>query len=149
MANPKTNDAFSAAAFDPSKVTEGLRDFAEKGAAQSKEAYAKMKTATEEATKTVETTMQTAQAGTVELGLKAINALRTNAEMSFSHLEALLGVKSISELVELQTSFFRKQAEVTVQQAKDLQETVKKVAETVTKPGKDAAEKVISNLKAV
>lgn len=140
--------SFSATAFDPAKVNETFRDFAEKGAAQSKDAYAKMKTATEEATKTVETTLQTAQAGTVELGLKAIDALRTNAEMSLSHMEALLGVKSIAELVELQTSFIRKQAEVTVEQAKTMQEAVKKVAETVVKPGKEAAEKVMSTFKA-
>ena len=142
-----TKDIFSFTAFDPSKVQESLRDFAEKGAAQSKDAYAKLKTATEEATKTVEATVQTAQAGTVEIGLKAIDALRTNAEMSLSHMEALLGVKSVAELVELQTSFIRKQAEVTVEQAKSIQETAKKVAETVTKPGKDAAEKVMSSLK--
>ncbi|MGV8938481.1 MAG: phasin [Allorhizobium sp.] len=149
MATTKTNDAFSVTAFDPTKVTEGMRDFAEKGAAQSKEAFAKMKTATEEATKTVESTMQTAQAGSVEFGLKAINVMRTNVEMSFSHMEALLGVKSIAELIELQTAFIRKQSEITVQQAKDLQETAKKVAETVSKPGKDAAEKAMSSLKSV
>ncbi|WP_159946646.1 phasin [Rhizobium sp. 18065] len=142
-----TKDVFSFTAFDPSKMQESLRDFAEKGAAQSKDAYAKLKTATEEATKTVEATVQTAQAGTVEIGLKAIDALRTNAEMSLSHMEALLGVKSVAELVELQTSFIRKQAEVTVEQAKSIQETAKKVAETVTKPGKEAAEKVMSTFK--
>ncbi|UJW76154.1 phasin [Rhizobium sp. SL42] len=143
-----TKDIFSFTAFDPSKLQESFRDFAEKGAAQSKDAYAKLKSATEEATKTVEATVQTAQAGTVEIGLKAIDALRTNAEMSLSHMEALLGVKSVAELVELQTSFIRKQAEVTVEQAKSIQETAKKVAETVSKPGKDAAEKVMSTFKA-
>ncbi|MHB0954025.1 MAG: phasin [Allorhizobium sp.] len=148
MASKNTNDVFSFTAFDPSKFSETFRDFAEKGAAQSKDAYAKMKAAAEEATKTVETTMQTAQAGTVELGLKAIDALRTNADMSLSHMEALMGVKSVAELVELQTSFIRKQAEVTVEQAKAMQEAAKKVAETVTKPGKEAAEKAMSSFKA-
>ena len=141
--------SFSATAFDPAKVNETFRDFAEKGAAQSKDAYAKMKTATEEATKTVETTLQTAQAGTVELGLKAIDALRTNAENSLSHMEALLGVKSVAELFELQTAFLRKQAEVAVEQAKSLQETSKKVAEKVSAPGKSAAEKAMKSFKAV
>lgn len=141
-------DIFSFSTFDPSKMQESFRDFAEKGAAQSKEAYAKLKSATEEATRTVEATVQTAQAGTVELGLKAIDALRTNADLSLSHMEALLGVKSVAELVELQTSFIRKHAEVTMEQAKAIQETVKKVTETVTKPGKDAAEKVMSSFKA-
>ncbi|MBO3758928.1 phasin [Ciceribacter sp. L1K23] len=148
MMAAKTADVFSFAAFDPSKLSEGFREFAEKGASQSKEAYAKMKAAAEDATKTIETTMETAQAGTVELGLKAIDALRTNADMSLSHMEALLGVKSVAELVELQTAFIRKQAEMTVEQAKAMQDTVKKVAETVVKPGKDAAEKAMSTFKA-
>ena len=143
----KTDDIFSFTAFDPAKLTESFREFAEKGATQSRDAYAKMKTAAEEATKTVETTLQSAQAGSVELGLKAIDALRTNADMSLSHMEALLGVKSVSELFELQTAFIRKQAELAVEQAKTMQEATRKVAENVAKPGKDAAEKAMSSLK--
>ncbi|MDR6815753.1 phasin [Neorhizobium sp. 2083] len=144
----KTDDIFSFSAFDPSKLTEGFRDFAEKGATQSREAYAKMKAAAEEATKTVESTMQSAQAGSVELGLKAIDALRTNAEISLTHMESLLGVKSFAELIELQTGFIRKQAEITVEQAKSMQEAARKIAEDVTKPGKEAAEKAITTFKA-
>ncbi|ABR59177.1 phasin [Sinorhizobium medicae] len=146
MATKKTEDAFSLA-FDPSNFTDSFREFAEKGAAQSKEAYAKMKTATEEAARTVEATVESAQSGTVELGLKAIDALRANAETSLSHMEALLGVKSFSELVELQTAFIRRQAELAVEQAKTMQEATRKVAENVTKPGKEAAERAMSNLK--
>ncbi len=146
MATKKIEDAFSLS-FDPAKFTDGFREFAEKGALQSKEAYAKMKTAAEEATKTVEATLENAQSGSVELGLKAIDALRTNAENSLSHMEALLGVKSLSELVELQTAFIRKQAEIAVEQAKSMQEATRKVAENVAKPGKDAAEKVVSTFK--
>jgi phasin len=147
MATKKTDDVFSIASIDPSKFSEGFRDFAEKGAAQTKEAYAKIKEASDEATRTVEATLESAQAGSVELGLKAIDALRTNAENSLSHWEALLGVKSVSELFELQTAFLRKQAEVAVEQARTLQETSKKVAEQVTAPGKSAAEKAMKSFK--
>ena len=149
MATKKNDDVFSIASIDPSKLSESFREFAEKGAVQTKEAYAKMKEAAEDATKTVEATLESAQAGSVELGLKAIEALRTNAENSLSHMEALLGVKSVSELFELQTAFLRKQAEVAVEQAKTLQETSKKVAEKVTAPGKSAAEKAMKSFKAV
>jgi hypothetical protein len=62
-------------------------------------------------------------------------------------MEALLGVRSLSELVELQTAFIRKQAELAVEQAKTMQEATRKVAENVAKPGKDAAEKAMSSLK--
>ena len=68
MANIKMDDVFSMSSFDPSKFTESFRDFAEKGAQQSREAYAKMKSAGEEASKTLEVTVQTAQAGAVEIG---------------------------------------------------------------------------------
>ena len=149
MATKKTDDVFSIASIDPSKLSESFREFAEKGATQTKEAYAKMKEAAEDATKTVEATLESAQAGSVELGLKAIEALRTNAENSLSHMEALLGVKSVSELFELQTAFLRKQAEVAVEQAKTLQETSKKVAEKVAAPGKSAAEKAMKSFKTV
>jgi phasin len=148
MATINRDDVFSIAAFDPAKVLESFRDFAEKGALQSKDAFAKMKTAAEDAGKTVEATMQTAQAGSVELGLKAIDALRINAENSLSHMEALLGVKSVTEFVELQTSFVRKQAELTVGHARSMQETSRKVAETLGKPAKEAAEKFASSFKA-
>ncbi|GMB82991.1 phasin [Shinella zoogloeoides] len=149
MATKKTDDVFSIASIDPAKLSESFREFAEKGASQTKEAYAKMKEAAEDATKTVEATLESAQAGSVELGLKAIEALRTNAESSLSHMEALLGVKSVSELFELQTAFLRKQAEVVVEQAKSLQETSKKVAEKVAAPGKSAAEKAMKSFKSV
>ncbi len=148
MATVKKDDVFSTAAFDPSKFSESFRDFAEKGATQSKEAFAKLKTATEEAGKTVEATVQNAQAGSIEIGLKAIDVLRTNAESSLAHMEALLRVKSVAELFELQTAFIRKQAEVTVEQAKSIQETTKKVAEKLAKPAKDAAEKAMASFKA-
>src|SRR3546814_3893355 len=87
----KTDDVFSFGAFDPAKLTEGFRDFAEKSAAQSRDAYAKMKTATEEATRTAETTLQSAQSGSVEIGLKAIEA---RSEEHTSELQSLMRISS-------------------------------------------------------
>ncbi|WP_136659660.1 phasin [Nitratireductor sp. XY-223] len=149
MATKKTatEDAFAFVAMDPSKLTETYREFAEKGLVQSKEAYDKLKTAAEDATKTVEQTLENAQAGTVELSMKAIDAARANADSSLTHLEALLGVKSVAELFELQSAFIRKQAEAAVDQAKELQEAARKVADQVSKPGKDAYEKAAKNFK--
>ncbi|UVC07613.1 phasin family protein [Rhizobium sp. TH2] len=142
-----SDDVFSLSAFDPSKFSDTFRDFAEKSSSKTKESLAKVKEVTEEASKTVEATLQSAQAGTVELGMSAIGMIRTNTETSLAHLESLLGVKSVSEFFELQTSFFRKQAEAAVEQVKALSETSKKVAENVSKPGKDAAEKAMSSFK--
>jgi phasin len=142
-----SDDVFSFSGFDPSKFSDTFRDFAEKSSAKTKETLSKVKEVTEEAGKTVEATLQSAQAGTVELGMSAIGMVRSNTESSLAHLEALMGVKSVSELFELQTAFLRKQAEVAVEQVKALSETSKKVAENVSKPGKDAAEKAMSSFK--
>ncbi|MEM6460459.1 MAG: phasin [Pseudomonadota bacterium] len=142
-----SDDAFAFTAMDPTKLTESYREFAEKGLVQSREAYDKLKTAAEDATKTVEQTLETAQAGTVELSMKAIEAVRTNAENSLTHIESMLGVKTVAELVELQASFIRKQAETAVDQAKDIHEAARKIADKVAKPGKTAYEKAAKNFK--
>lgn len=147
MAAKKSEDVFSISSFDPSKFTESFRDFAEKNSAKAKETLAKVKEVTEETGKTMEATLQNAQAGTVEFGLKAVGMIRSSTESSLNHLEALLGAKSVSELFELQTGFIRKQAELAMEQARSLTETSKKVAEQVAKPGKDAAEKAMSSFK--
>lgn len=147
MVTRMNQDIFSISSFDPSKATESFREFAEKGAAQSREAYSKMKTAAEDAAKTVEATVESAQLGSVELGLKAIEALRANADSSLSHMEALLNAKSLSEFFELQTAFVRKQAELALEQARAMQETTRKVAESVAQPTKAAAQKAMSSFK--
>ena len=142
-----SDDVFSLSAFDPSKFSDTFRDLAEKSSSKTKETLSKVKEVTEEAGKTVEATLQNAQAGTVELGMSAIGMIRTNTESSLAHIESLLGVKSVSEFFELQTSFFRKQAEAAVEQVKVLTETSKKIAENVSQPGKAAAEKAMSSFK--
>ncbi|HTV71361.1 MAG TPA: phasin [Rhizobiaceae bacterium] len=144
----KTAEVTEFAAFDASKAVDQFRTFAEKGVEQSKEAYAKMKSGAEEAQKTLESTYETAKAASSELSLKTIAALRANTEAGFSHLEALVGAKSLSEVVELQTSYLRKRFEMTVEQAKDFQAVSTKAAEDVAKPVKTAFEKAMKELKA-
>ena len=134
--------------FDASKATDQFRAFAEKGVEQSKEVYGKMRSGAETAQKAMETTFETARTTGSDLSLKSISALRSNAEMGFAHLEALVGAKSLAEVIELQTAFFRKGAETAVAQAKDLQTAVTKAAEDVTKPMKDLFETSVKEFKA-
>ncbi|MGB3539853.1 MAG: phasin [Mesorhizobium sp.] len=133
--------------FDASKATDQIRAFAEKGVEQSKEAYAKLKTGAEETQKVLESTYETAKTVSSDLSLKTIAVLRANADAGFSHLEALVGARSLSEVVELQTAFVRKQVETSVKQAKDFQAVATKAAEDVSKPIKTAVEKAFGELK--
>jgi phasin len=133
--------------FDPSKATDQFRTVAEKGVEQSKEAFSKMKSGAETTQKALESTFETAKTAGNELSLRTIAALRANADAGFSHLEALIAVKSPSEFIELQTAFLRKQVEKGVEQAKEFQAVTTKAAEDVSKPFKDVFEKALKDLK--
>ncbi|WP_274630038.1 phasin [Arvimicrobium flavum] len=133
--------------FDASKATDQFRVIAEKGVEQSKEVYAKVKAGAEDTHKALESTFENARSAGNDLSLKAIAALRTNAEASFSHLEALVAARSLSEVIELQTAFFRKRFELSVEQARDMQGVVSKAAEEVAKPIKDVFERSVRELK--
>ena len=143
----KTAKAAEFPTFDAEKATDQFRAFAEKGVEQSKEAYAKLKTGAENAQKALESTFETAKNAGSEFSLKSIAAARSNAEAGFSHLEALVGAKSLSEVIELQTAFVRKAFETAIEQTKDLQAASTKAAEEVSKPLKDVFEKSVKDLK--
>jgi phasin len=141
-------DAFAMHSFDAKKLNEQFRDMAEQGVEQTKEAYAKMKIGAESAQKAVEEILKTAQTASADISLKAISTMCSNAEAGFAHLETLVSVKSVSDFVELQTSFFRKQAELIVEQTKELQEASTKATEKAAAPVKAAFEKVTKEFKA-
>lgn len=143
----KTAETIEFPTFDAEKATDQFRAFAEKGVEQSKEAYAKMKTGAETAQKALETSFENAKSVAGEMSLKSIAAARTNAEAGFAHLEALVGAKSLSEVIELQTAYLRKSVETVVEQAKDFQSASTKAADELSKPVKDAFEKAMNDLK--
>ncbi|MCT8998775.1 phasin [Chelativorans intermedius] len=130
-------------AFDASQATEQLRSFAEKSAEQTRETYEKMKTGAEDARKAFEASFEKAKSVGDEWVLKSIAAMRTGAEANFAQFEALVGASSFSEVIELQSSFLRKQMEFAADQAKEFQALSQKAATEVTKPVKDAFEKVL------
>ena len=143
----KSAETFEMPNFDADKATDQLRAFAEKGVEQSKEAYSRLKVGAEDAQKAFESTVESARETGSELSLKSIAAVRSNAEAGFSHLEALVAAKSLSEVIELQTAFARKSFEIAVEQVKDFQSASTKAAEQVGKPMKDVFEKTFKELK--
>ncbi|BCH23339.1 phasin [Mesorhizobium sp. L-8-3] len=146
--NPETIESTALPTFDPSMATDQFRAVAEKGVEQSNEALAKFKAGSEDTQKALKSTFEAAKSVGNELSLKTIAALRANAEADFSHLEALVIAKSLSEVVELQTTFLRKRFEMGVEQAKEFQALTTKAATDVSKPVKDAFEKALKDLKA-
>ncbi|GLS40632.1 phasin [Mesorhizobium tianshanense] len=134
-------------AFEQSKAVEQARDVAEQGIERSKEAFSKLNSDAEATQKAFESTFEMAKTTSNEVSLNMIASLRANAEAGFTHLEALVTVKSPSELLELQTAFLHKQIEKSAEQAKALQALMLKAAEDVSKPIKDAFEMALKEFK--
>lgn len=132
---------------DPSEYLEGLKKMAEDGLGKTKEAYEQAQVAFEQAQKDAEANMNTVQEHTSKISLAALEAVRSNTESSLSYMESLIGVKSIADVMEIQTSFARKQAEVAADTAKSMQTLYQDAAQDVSAPAKDAADKAMKAFK--
>ena len=99
--------------FDMPKVEmpAAFREFAERGVAQAKDTYEKMKAAAEEATDVLETTYSTATKGASDYGLKVIEVARINTNAAFDFAGEIMAAKTLSEVVELTSAHARKQFE--------------------------------------
>ena len=143
----KAAETVEFATFEANQASDQFRAFAEKGIEQSKEAYEKLKAGADDVQKALESSFEQSRTAATEIGRKSIAAMRTNTEAGFAHLEALMSVKSLSELMELQTSFLRKRIEALVEQGKEFQSVSTKAAEEVAKPIKGVVEKAMKELK--
>ncbi len=143
---PKPVPVASAAAFEMPKfempkfempkmeVPAAFREFAEKGIAQTKANYDKMKSTAEQATDVLEETYSTASTGYSSYGLKLIETARANNNAAFDLFGSLMTAKSYSEVVEKTTTYMRSQFETLTAQAKDLSEHAQKVATDTAEP---------------
>jgi phasin len=129
------------------EIPAAFRDFAEKSASQARDAYTKIKTATEDATGLVEDTFETAREGAFAISVKALDAAKANTDASFELVRDLFGVKTFSEAIELQSTFARKQFEAVTAQVKELQELGEKFFTETTKPVTEKVEKTFKELK--
>ena len=115
-----------------------FREMAEKGLAQAKQNYEKVKSAAEQATDVLEDTYSAASKGYSDLGLKMIEAARTNTNAAFDFYGELLTVKSFAEVVEKSTAYTRTQFEAVTAQAKELSDAAQKVANDSAAPIKES-----------
>jgi len=134
--------------FDMPKVEmpAAFREFAERGVAQAKDTYEKMKAAAEEATDMLETTYSTASKGSSDYGLKVIEAARVNTNAAFDYAGELLAAKTLSEMIELSSVHARKQFEAFTEQSKELGELAQKVATETAEPIKSGMNKAFAKV---
>lgn len=127
---------FEIPSFDVPKfeVPAAFREAAEKGVAQAKEGWEKMKSATEEATEVLETSYVTATKGASEYGLKVIDATRTNTNAAFDYATSLMTAKSLSEVLEISSTHARRQFDTVSAQTKELSSLAQKVTTDAVEP---------------
>jgi phasin len=116
------------------EMPEAFREIAEKSAAQTKDMYEKMKGAADEANDLLESTFKTAATGATAYNRKVIENARSNANAAFDHALALVGVKSLSEAIEVSTAHTRKHFEAVTGQIKELAALAQKVTTETAEP---------------
>src|SRR3979409_2718152 len=116
-----STDPFSASII-PFEVPEQMRAFAEKGVSQARDSYAKFKDAAETHNGTIEAVFTTAGKGYSEYSAKLMEMMKANTTATLDFAQALIGVKSPSEAMELWSSHAKKQFEAFTAHAKELPE---------------------------
>ena len=130
--------------FSRMEMAVPYREIAEKGLAQAKQSYDRMKVVAEEATGVLETTYATAARGASEYGIKLMDALRANMNANFDFAREMLTVRSPSEMIELSTSHARKQFEALSAQGRELASLAQKVSNDTAEPMKSGMNKALS-----
>lgn len=118
-------------------VPEAVRSMAEQTVNQSREAYEKAKDAMEDAVGVLEKSIDQAGQGAVAWNRKVIDLTQTNLNTGFDYAKDLAGAKNVAELMELQTTFARKQFETLAAQAEEVRTLATKIATDTTTPIKD------------
>ena len=115
-----TQQTATKAAGFPVDGAQTLREAAETGSAQTKQAFEQMSVAAADATKLINDTCSTAAKGLQDYNAKFMEFTQANIGAALTFFEQLKTVKSPSEFFELSSSHSRKQFETLTEQAREL-----------------------------
>jgi phasin len=115
-------------------VPEGVRALAEKTVTQTREAYDRSKDAFDASLTTFERSFDAAGQGAAAFNRKIVDIARRNVETSFDLAHSLTGAKSLTDMMELQAAFWRKQFAVLTAQAEEVRVLSTKVTADAGEP---------------
>jgi phasin len=121
------------------EIQQSFRTALEKGVVESRAAFAKAKSAADETANAFEVSFAAAKDGALAINAKALEAMRANADANFDFWKAMFSVKSLPDLLTLQTEFARKQAETITSQTKDFGAMAQKTMADAVEPLKQQA----------
>jgi phasin len=111
-----------------------MRNLAEQSVEQARKAFDGYMTAAQQAVEALEGQATVAQAGTKNVGKKAMTFAEQNVATSFEFAQKLVRAKDVQEVLRLQGEFVQAQMQALSEQAKELSETASKVAMEAAKP---------------
>lgn len=126
------------------EIPAAFRDWAEKGLAQAKSAYEKIRATAEETTSLLEDAYTTTAKGTADYSLKMIEAAQANTNAVFDLARDLISAKSASEVIEVSTGHARKQFDVMSAQGRELAELAQKVTMDAASPVRNGITKALA-----
>ena len=135
------SDPFSPSVI-PFEVPEQVRAFAEKGVSQARDNYARFKDAAETQYDTIEAVFSVFSNGARQYSAKVMEMMKSSTSANLDFAQALVGVKSPSEAMELWTSHAKKQFEAFTAHTKELAALAQKVATDSAEPIKTSASKI-------
>jgi phasin len=138
---PTVEEAVAAVAEPAAEVQESVRTALEKGVTESRAAFARVKASADDAANAFELSFAAAKDGVIAINAKALEALRANTEANLDFIKASFAVKTLSDLVALQSEFARKQADAVSVQFKDLGALAQKTMLETIEPVKEQVAK--------
>ena len=115
-------------------IPESVRALAEKTVAQTREAYDRSKDAFDASVTTFERSFDAAGQGATAFNRKIVDIARRNVDTSFDLAKSLAGSKNLSEMVELQATYWRKQFGLLADQAEEIRALSTKVTADTAAP---------------
>ena len=109
-------------------IPEGVRALAESTVDQTREAYDRSTDAFEVSVATFEKSFDTAGRGAAAFNRKIIDIAQRNLSSGFDLAKSLAGAKTLTDMVEVQAAFWRKQFGTMTAQAEEVRELSTKVS---------------------
>ena len=113
-------------------IPESVRALAEKTVDQTREAYDSSIDAFDASVMTFEKSFDAAGQGAAVFNRKIIDISRRNLDASFDLAKSLASAKSLADVVDVQTAFWRKQFGALTAQAEEVRELSSKVADAAS-----------------
>jgi phasin len=120
--------------FRDAQVPATLRDLAETNIAQTREVYERSKDTLQAVLASWQKSFGAANQGAVALNLKIMDITERNISTGFDLATGLAGARNLTEVIELQSAYWRKQLSRLQTQAEELRALSTRITANVTEP---------------